>query len=80
LSTSKELPLGSLKRMLRLFFALLLVLAVVIFMLENEQSVIISVFGWSSSELPLSVCIVAALLIGMTIGPMLGYIVWRRHK
>ncbi|WP_229801846.1 LapA family protein [Pseudomonas mandelii] len=49
-------------------------------MLENEQSVIISVFGWSSSELPLSVCIVAALLIGMTIGPMLGYIVWRRHK
>jgi uncharacterized integral membrane protein len=80
LSSSKKLPVNSLKRMLRLLFASLLILAVVIFMLENEQSVIINVFGWSSSALPLSIFIVVALLIGMIIGPMLGVIVRRRHK
>jgi len=80
LNSSLKLPGGGFGRVFRLLFVLFLVLVVVVFMLENEQSVIISVFGRSSPALPVSVCIVVAFLIGAIIGPLLGCVFRRGQK
>lgn len=50
----------------------LILLVIVIFMLENQQSVIITLFGWSSAEVSVSICLMVVLLIGMVVGPLLG--------
>lgn len=73
-------PWGRLRRILELVLTLFLVSLVIIFMLENEQPVRVSIFGWSSSELPVAVHIVAALLAGMVIGLVVGFVAIRKRK
>ncbi|RON06730.1 hypothetical protein BK659_20820 [Pseudomonas brassicacearum] len=63
----------NLKRVLLGVFVLLLVLAVLAFVLENQQSVSLLFLGWAGPHLPLSVVMVLALLLGMMIGPILGW-------
>ena len=61
------------KRVLLAVFVLLLVLAVLAFILENQQSVSLLFLGWAWPQLPVSLFMVVALLIGMVIGPILGW-------
>lgn len=52
--------------------ALLVILAIVVFMLENQQSVIINFLGWPGAKVSASACLIIALLVGMVVGPLLG--------
>jgi uncharacterized integral membrane protein len=65
------------KRVLLALFVLLLVLAILAFVLENQQSVSLLFLGWAGPQLPVSLVVVLALLVGMVIGPMLGWFLGR---
>ncbi|MGE7991575.1 LapA family protein [Pseudomonas sp. NPDC089554] len=61
----------SFKRALALLFVLLLAAVVLFFVLENQQSVALILFGWSAPSMPVAVPVVAALIVGLAIGPLL---------
>jgi uncharacterized integral membrane protein len=61
-------------------FLLLMVLVVLAFVLENQQSVTLLFFGFSGPQLPVSVVAVLALLVGMLIGPVLGWFLGRSSR
>ncbi len=65
---------------LLLLMALLLALLIAIFVLENQQSVSISFFGFSSLGFPLSACLIIAILLGMVIGPLMSLAFGFRRK
>ncbi|MCP2071208.1 UNVERIFIED_ORG: putative integral membrane protein [Pseudomonas lini] len=68
----------------RLALALLVMLvasAVVLFVLENNQSVALMIFGWGAPSLPVAVLVLGAFLAGLTLGPLLGtYIALRERR
>ncbi|ETF06455.1 MULTISPECIES: LapA family protein [Pseudomonas] len=70
----------NLKRILLGIFLLLMVLVVLAFVLENQQSVSLLFFGFSGPQLPVSVVAVLALLVGMLIGPILGWFLGRSSR
>jgi putative membrane protein len=70
----------NLKRILLAVFVLLLVLAILAFVLENQQSVTLLFLGWAGPQLPVSLITVLALLVGMVIGPVLGWIIGRTFR
>jgi uncharacterized integral membrane protein len=65
---------------------LMLLICVLAFVLENQQDVSLSFFGWSLPPLPVAFAVIAPLLIGMVIGPIIGGLYARvnrgrqRHK
>jgi len=64
----------------RIFLGLTLViviLAVIAFVLENQQAVALSFLGWTSAKFPVAVFVVLALIIGTLIGPCLGVLTRR---
>lgn len=63
----------NLKRLILVIFLLLLVAAVLIFVLENQQSASLVFLGWALPSMPLAVFVVFALLIGLAVGPVLMY-------
>lgn len=67
----------NLKRILLAVFVLLLVLAVLVFVLENQQSVTLEFLGWDGPELPVSLVIVVVLLVGMVVGPIISWLLRR---
>jgi uncharacterized integral membrane protein len=70
----------NLKRVLLGVFILLLVLTILVFVLENQQSVSLMFLGWAGPQLPVSLVIVLALLIGLLIGPLLGWLLGRSFR
>ena len=70
----------NLKRILLGVFLLLMVLVVLAFVLENQQSVSLLFLGFTGPQLPVSVVAVLALLIGMLIGPILGWFLGRSSR
>ncbi|QXH52894.1 DUF1049 domain-containing protein [Pseudomonas fakonensis] len=62
----------NLKRALLALFVLLLAAVVLFFVLENQQAVSLVLFGWSAPAVPVAVLVVAALLLGLAVGPLLG--------
>jgi uncharacterized integral membrane protein len=70
----------NLKRIFFGVFVLLLVLVILAFVLENQQSVSLLFLGWSVPQLPISLVVIAALLIGMLVGPMLAWFLGRFAK
>ncbi|CAI8754766.1 lipopolysaccharide assembly protein A [Pseudomonas sp. IT-P44] len=72
--------MSSLKRVLVMVVLLLLVLAILAFVLENQQSVSLLFLGWAGPQLPVSVVVVVSLLIGMVAGPAIGWIVGRTAR
>ncbi|MEL1090913.1 lipopolysaccharide assembly protein LapA domain-containing protein [Pseudomonas sp. OB66] len=70
----------NLKRILLGVFLLLMVLIVLAFVLENQQSVSLLFLGFTGPQLPVSVVAVLALLIGMLIGPVLGWFLGRSSR
>lgn len=69
-----------LKRVLLVAIALLIVLAVTVFMLENRQTVALTFMGWSAPEISVAVPVVLALLLGMLIGPVFAWIASLRTR
>ena len=67
-------------RILAAIVALALVVSTIVFILENQQKVSLVFFAWSTPELFLALPIIAALLIGMLIGPVLGWAVGSRKR
>lgn len=72
--------MSRLRNLVLLLVLLLVILAIVVFMLENQQSVSISFFGFSSVGLPLSACLLIAILFGMISGPLMGMVFGFRRK
>lgn len=70
----------NLKRVLIAVFVLLLVLAILAFVLENQQSVTLLFLGWAGPQLPVSVVMVVALLIGMVVGPIVSWFLGRTYR
>ncbi len=70
----------NLKRALVVLFILALATLVLFFVLENQQVVALVMFGWSAPALPLSVVVLAALLLGLLVGPLMGVYVGLRTK
>lgn len=66
------------KRVASVAVAICFALAVVAFVLENQQDVALSFLGWPAPELPVSVIATSALLAGMLIGFAPGLIVGRK--
>ncbi|MDH1574043.1 lipopolysaccharide assembly protein LapA domain-containing protein [Pseudomonas sp. GD03746] len=70
----------NLKRALAALFVLLLAAVVLFFVLENQQAVALVLFGWSAPELPVAVPVLAALVVGLAVGPLLGAYGVQRSK
>ncbi|MGX9380331.1 lipopolysaccharide assembly protein LapA domain-containing protein [Pseudomonas sp. JQ36] len=62
---------------------LFLVIALICFafVLENQNPIKLTLFGWGAPDLPASLVVILALLLGMAIGPVLalGVVVRRRR-
>jgi uncharacterized integral membrane protein len=70
----------NLKRVLLGLVLLLLILAILAFVLENQQSVSLLFLGWAGPQLPVSLVTVLALLVGMLIGPVLSWFLGRASR
>lgn len=68
------------KRLALVVLALLVASAVVLFVLENNQSVTLLFLGWSAPQLPVSVCVLVSLLAGMMVGPLLAWFMGARRR
>jgi uncharacterized integral membrane protein len=72
--------MNNFKRILISVLILMLVLAILAFVLENQQSVSLLFLGWAGPQLPVSVVAVGALLVGMLIGPVFGWFLGRLSR
>lgn len=70
----------NLKRILLGVFILMLVLVILAFVLENQQSVSLFFLGLSGPRIPVSLVVVLALLAGMLIGPVLSWFLGRSSR
>ncbi|OPG69298.1 hypothetical protein B1219_28895 [Pseudomonas ogarae] len=61
------------KRLAFVVLAVLVASAIVLFVLENNQPVALLFLGWPAPQLPVSVFVLLALLVGMMIGPFLAW-------
>lgn len=66
------------KRVILGLSGLLIAMMCLAFVLENQQSVELSFITWSAPRLPVSFWVMASLLAGMIIGPVLGFFVGRK--
>ncbi|MDU9029262.1 LapA family protein [Pseudomonas mediterranea] len=72
--------MGNFKRLVLVAVALLVAAAIVLFVLENNQPVALLFLGWSAPQLPVSVFVLLALLLGMVFGPLLTWFVGGRRR
>lgn len=70
----------NLKRALAALFVLLLAAVVLFFVLENQQPVALVLFCWAAPEMPVAVPVLAALVVGLAVGPLLGAYGVQRSK
>ncbi|MFZ5933387.1 hypothetical protein BGP84_25515 [Pseudomonas putida] len=70
----------NLKRALAALFVLLLAAVVLFFVLENQQPVALMMFGWVAPAMPVAVPVLAALVVGLAVGPLLGAYGVQRSK
>lgn len=66
------------KRVVLIMAAFFIALLVLAFVLENQQGASLAFFGWSTVELPISVFVTLALILGLLVGPVLALLVRRR--
>lgn len=58
------------KRVFLVLAVLAVALVVLAFVLENQQGVSLSFLGWTTLQLPVAVYVVAALIVGLLMGPL----------
>ncbi|NIL15048.1 LapA family protein [Pseudomonas sp. AN3A02] len=68
------------KRVAVVLAVLIVALVVVAFVLENQQGVSLSFLGLATGQMPVSVFVVVALIVGMLLGPLLRVLVLRRRS
>lgn len=68
------------KRVALVLIVLVVTLVILAFVLENQQGVALAFLGWSTPELPVSVFVTLALIVGMLVGPLLGLLVRRKKR
>ena len=68
------------KRVALVLIVLIVALAILAFVLENQQDVALAFLGWSTPELPVSVFVTLALIVGMLVGPLLSLLVRRKKR
>jgi len=62
-----------------LVIVLIAALAILAFVLENQQDVTLAFLGWSTPQLPVSVFVTLALIVGMLVGPFLSLLMRRKR-
>lgn len=67
------------KRVIAVLVMLVVALAVLVFVLENQQGASLSFLGWNTAQVPVAVFVMAALVLGMVIGPLMGVLVGKRR-
>ncbi len=67
------------KRFLSGVIVLFLALVILVFVLENQEILALSFFGWSTAEVPVSVILVLTLIAGMIVGAALGWLLSRKN-
>lgn len=60
--------------------ALFVAFFVILFILENTQSVVLLFLGWPAPQFPVSVYMLLAFLAGMMLGPLLVWFVGLRRR
>ncbi|MCF4982417.1 lipopolysaccharide assembly protein LapA domain-containing protein [Pseudomonas gessardii] len=68
------------KRVALVLIVLIVALAILAFVLENQQDVALAFLGWSTPQLPVSVFVTLALIVGMLVGPLLGLLAQRKRR
>jgi lipopolysaccharide assembly protein A len=68
------------KRVALVLIVLVVVLAILAFVLENQQGVVLSFLGWSTPQMPVSVFVAVALLVGMIFGPIIGFLTSHKSR
>ncbi|MDY7561406.1 lipopolysaccharide assembly protein LapA domain-containing protein [Pseudomonas sp. CCC3.2] len=63
----------NLMRIILVTVILLIALATVVFLLENQQPIALAFLGWTGPQMSVAVPVILALLVGMVIGPVLGW-------
>lgn len=68
-------------RYLKYIFLSLIAVCTVVFVLENQESVSVQILGLPMPELPTSLYMLLSLLMGLAMGPLLGwYLSMRRFR
>lgn len=67
------------KRFVAVLAVLVVALVVLTFVLENQQGVALSFLGLATGQMPVSVFVVVALIVGMLVGPLLVVVVRSRR-
>jgi putative membrane protein len=70
----------SITRLLQVVIVLIVAAACLLFVLENPQKVGLSFLGFAGPEWPVSVMVLLALLIGLAIGPLIGWFIAMRGR
>ena len=78
--TREGVGMSRLTRVIAMLVVLVLLLCIVAFVLENQQSVSLQFLSWAAPQLPISVFVVLALLVGMVIGPLMAWVARARRK
>ncbi|WP_350613017.1 lipopolysaccharide assembly protein LapA domain-containing protein [Pseudomonas sp. HY7a-MNA-CIBAN-0227] len=68
------------KRVAMVLTVLIVALVILAFVLENQQDVALAFLGWSTPQMPVSVFVTLALIVGMLLGPVLGLLVKRSGR
>lgn len=76
----KEGGVNKIKRLLLAFVFLVLTAAVLLFVLENQGTVGLVFLGFSLPLLPVSALLIAALLVGLLLGPAVSFLVVKRSR
>ncbi len=70
----------NLKRLLLGLIVLVVIAVVVVFMLENQQPASLVFFGYSLPQLPVSIFVMLAFLVGLMIGPAISIAMYMRKS
>lgn len=68
------------RKLLLVALVLVVLVAAVVFVLENQQPVNIVVLGYTGPQLPVAVLIIVAFLAGMVLGPVLAALASLRRR
>ncbi|WP_444756975.1 DUF1049 domain-containing protein [Pseudomonas sp. A014] len=61
-----------LNRLAVVIFLSFLLVVTVLFVLENQETVSLAMFGWSLPDVPVALPVLATFVLGLALGPLLG--------
>ncbi|XAF99684.1 DUF1049 domain-containing protein [Pseudomonas sp. REB1044] len=56
------------KKIVTVMMVLLIMIVALLFVLENQQSVVVGMVGWSAPPMPIAVIVLGALIAGLLLG------------